>query len=75
MATATYRVFHALAVATIIALGTWILVKQFCNIPSSWRADSGTAIFRGKLPPIPHYDIPETPATKQGESNIPSLGH
>ena len=76
MATARYRVFHALAVATVIALGTWVLVKQFYNIPSSWRADTGTAIFRGKLPPIPQYDLPGTQSTSQyTESNIPSIEH
>lgn len=50
MLTPRYKVCHTLAVATVIVLGTWILVKEFYKIPSSWRADARAAIFRGNLP-------------------------
>lgn len=73
MTTTSYRAFHALAVATVIVLGTWIIVKQFCDIPTSWRADRGTSIFRGNLPPVPQYDLPGvSSAGSQPESDDPS---
>ncbi|KAJ5346699.1 hypothetical protein N7541_009181 [Penicillium brevicompactum] len=69
MTVTAYRACHALAVATVILLGTWILVKQFCDIPQSWRADRGTSVFRGNLPSAPQYDLPSTPsASHQPES-------
>lgn len=74
MTVTAYRACHALAVATVILLGTWILVKQFCDIPQSWRADRGISVFRGNLPSAPQYDLPDTPsASHQPESEDPSL--
>lgn len=73
MVSTEYRACHAVAVAAVILLGTWVLFKEFCNIPASWRADRETAIFRGNLPPIPQYELPDMSTNSQPESDFPSF--